>query len=243
MIAIIDSCPTELRRGRIVLPCRALCSCVDHAEHIRRAGTGGLGHGALAPFRRWTAASVGSAVMEACDSIRKELLKRASKIENSPLVDAELADVTFVDGEIRMRSDPSRSLPLADVLRGANEPITSELTSIPDWKALQRYSHYVHSAVFAEVRLDEELGMLRVARVVSAVAGGRILNAKTASSQIMGAVIGGIGMALHEETVIDHRYGRFINHNFAEYHVPVNADVHAIDVTFVDCEFARPSVR
>jgi xanthine dehydrogenase YagR molybdenum-binding subunit len=120
------------------------------------------------------------------------------------------------------------------VLHGANEPIVSELTSMPDWKTLQRYSHKVHSAVFAEVRLDEELGMLRVVRVVSAVAAGRILNAKTAHSQIMGAVVGGIGMALHEETVIDHRYGRFINHNFAEYHVPVNADIHDIDVIFVD---------
>jgi xanthine dehydrogenase YagR molybdenum-binding subunit len=182
----------------------------------------------------WTAASVGSAVMEACDGIRKELLKRAGKIKNAPLNGAELADVTFVNGEIRMTSDPSRSLSLAEVLRGVNEPIVSEVTSMPDWKALGRYSHKVHSAVFAEVRLDEELGMLRVARVVSAVAAGRILNAKTAHSQIMGAVVGGIGMALHEETVIDHRYGRFINHNFAEYHVPVNADIHDIDVIFVE---------
>ena len=76
--------------------------------------------------------------------------------------------------------------------------------------------------------------MLRVARVVSAVAAGRILNPKTARSQIMGAVVGGIGMALHEESAIDHRYGHFINHNFAEYHVPVNADVHDIDVIFVE---------
>jgi xanthine dehydrogenase YagR molybdenum-binding subunit len=182
----------------------------------------------------WTAASVGSAVMEACDCVRKDLLKRAGKIKNAPLNGVEAADVTFVDGEIRMISDPSRSLSLTDVLHGANEPIVSELTSMPDWKTLQRYSHKVHSAVFAEVRLDEELGMLRVVRVVSAVAAGRILNAKTARSQIMGAVVGGIGMALHEETVIDHRYGRFINHNFAEYHVPVNADIHDIDVIFVD---------
>jgi xanthine dehydrogenase YagR molybdenum-binding subunit len=182
----------------------------------------------------WTAASVGSAVMEACDCIRKELLERAGKLKNTPLDGAELADVTFVDGEIRMNGDPSRRLPLSEVLRGANEPITSELTSMPDWKTLRRYSHKVHSAVFAEVRLDEVLGMLRVARVVSAVAAGRILNAKTAHSQVMGAVVGGIGMALHEETVIDHRYGRFINHNFAEYHVPVNADIHDIDVIFVD---------
>jgi xanthine dehydrogenase YagR molybdenum-binding subunit len=65
--------------------------------------------------------------------------------------------------------------------------------------------------------------MLRVARVVNAVAAGRILSPKTAGSQIMGAVVGGIGMPLHEESVIDHHYGRIINHNFAEYHVPVNA--------------------
>lgn len=182
----------------------------------------------------WTAASVGSAVMEACDGIRKELLSRARKLKDTPFEGVELADVTFVDGEIRMKSDPSRRMPLSEVLRGVNEPITAEVTSTPDWKVLQRYSHKVHSAVFVEVRLDEELGMLRVARVVTAVAAGRILNAKTAHSQIMGAVVGGIGMALHEETVIDQRYGRFINHNFAEYHVPVNADIHDIDVIFVE---------
>jgi xanthine dehydrogenase YagR molybdenum-binding subunit len=182
----------------------------------------------------WTAASAGSAVMEACDGIRKELLKRACKIRNSPLKDAELADVILVDGEIRMRGDPSRRLSLAEVFRGTNEPIKSEVTSMPDRKVSQRYSSYAHSAVFVEVRLDEELGMLRVTRVVSAVAAGRILNPKTAGSQIMGAVVGGIGMALHEESVIDHHYGRIINHNFAEYHVPVNADVHDIEVIFVD---------
>ena len=76
--------------------------------------------------------------------------------------------------------------------------------------------------------------MLRVARVVSAVAAGRILNAKTAHSQVMGAVVGGIGIALHEETLIDHALGRPMTHNLADYHVPVNADVHAIEVIFVD---------
>jgi xanthine dehydrogenase YagR molybdenum-binding subunit len=137
-------------------------------------------------------------------------------------------------GEIRMRGDASRAMSLTDVLHGLNEPIRSEVTSRPNPQVDKRYSHYAHSAVFAEVRLDEELGMLHVKRVVSAVAAGRILNPKTARSQIVGAVIGGIGMALHEETVIDHRYGRFINHNFAEYHVPVNADVHDIEVIFVE---------
>ena len=182
----------------------------------------------------WTAASAGSAVVEACNGIRRELLKRARKIKNAPLEGADLADITFVEGEMRVRGDPSRAMALTDVLHGFNDPIKSEVTSKPDLAVFKRYSHYTHSAVFAEVRLDEELGMLRVVRVVSAVAAGRILNPKTARSQIMGAVVGGIGMALHEESVVDHRYGRIINHNFAEYHVPVNADIHDIEVIFVE---------
>jgi xanthine dehydrogenase YagR molybdenum-binding subunit len=93
--------------------------------------------------------------------------------------------------------------------------------------------------VFAEVKIDEQLGVIRVTRVVSAVAAGRILNPKVAGSQILGAVVGGIGMALHEETGADHRFGRFMTHNLADYHVPANADVHAIDVIFVDEEDAE----
>jgi len=79
-----------------------------------------------------------------------------------------------------------------------------------------------------------QLGVIRVTRVVDAVAAGRILNPKTASSQIMGSVVWGIGMALHEETLVDHNFGRIMNPNIAEYHVPVNADVHDIKVIFVD---------
>jgi xanthine dehydrogenase YagR molybdenum-binding subunit len=84
------------------------------------------------------------------------------------------------------------------------------------------------------VKIDEQLGVVRVTRVVSAVAGGRILNPKTAHSQIMGSVVWGIGMALHEETFYDHAFGRIMNANIAEYHVPVNADVYDINVIFVD---------
>ena len=91
-----------------------------------------------------------------------------------------------------------------------------------------------HTAIFAEVKVDEQLGVIRVTRVVSAIAAGRILNRKTASSQILGGVVWGIGMALHEETLIDHRVGRIMNANIADYHVPVNADVHDIQIIFVD---------
>jgi xanthine dehydrogenase YagR molybdenum-binding subunit len=88
--------------------------------------------------------------------------------------------------------------------------------------------------VFAEVRVDEALGTVRVTRVVSAVAGGRVLNPKTARSQIVGGIVQGIGMALHEESVLDHRLGRFMTRHLADYHVPVHADVPDLDVIFVD---------
>ena len=84
------------------------------------------------------------------------------------------------------------------------------------------------------MKVDEHLGVIRVTRIVSAVAAGRILNTKTARSQVLGSVVMGIGMALHEETVVDHRFGRIMNANLAEYHLPVNADVHDIEVIFVD---------
>jgi xanthine dehydrogenase YagR molybdenum-binding subunit len=121
-----------------------------------------------------------------------------------------------------------------DVLRRAGLEAVEEEASVEPSAALERYSRYAHSAVFAEVRVDEDFGTAQVTRVVSAVAAGRILNPKTARSQISGAIVGGIGMALEEESVIDQAFGRFINHNLAEYHVPVNADVHDIEVIFVD---------
>jgi xanthine dehydrogenase YagR molybdenum-binding subunit len=89
-------------------------------------------------------------------------------------------------------------------------------------------------AQFVEVRVDRDLGEVRVSRVVSAFGGGRILNAKTARSQFLGGIVWGIGMALHERTVYDQRLGRIMNADLAEYHVPVNLDVPAIDVILVD---------
>jgi xanthine dehydrogenase YagR molybdenum-binding subunit len=180
----------------------------------------------------WTTASLGCAVQQACFGIQRELLRLAQEIERSPLAGCALDDVTFADGHIRAKDDPARAVAVADAMRaGDAERIVQEATAEP--RDDESHAKFTHSAIFAEVRVDEELGLIRVTRVVNAVAAGRIINPKTAGSQIMGAVVGGIGMALHEETLIDHALGRPMNHNFAEYHVPVNADVHDIDVIFV----------
>src|SRR5262245_41654750 len=181
----------------------------------------------------WTTASLGSAVQQACFAIRRELLRLAQDMDRSPLADCGLDDVTFADGHIRAKDDPARAVAIVDAMRaGSAERITQEATAEPSED--ESHAKFTHSAIFAEVKIDEELGVIRVTRVVNAVAAGRIINPKRAASQIMGAVVGGIGMALHEETLIDHALGRPMNHNLAEYHVPVNADVHAIDVIFVE---------
>jgi xanthine dehydrogenase YagR molybdenum-binding subunit len=180
----------------------------------------------------WIAVSVSNGITATAAAIGEELLRLAKRIPNSPLANAASSDVALVDGTLVSKVDPSRSVSIADAMRyGAVDRIERELTTNPgqDIRA-----HNTHSAIFAEVKVDEQLGVIRVTRVVSAVAAGRILNTKTASSQIMGSVVWGIGMALREETLIDHRDGRIVNANIAEYLVPVNADVEDIRVIFVD---------
>jgi xanthine dehydrogenase YagR molybdenum-binding subunit len=181
----------------------------------------------------WTAASASHAVAATAEDVRKELLALAKAIKGSPLADAKPEDVVLADGKIVSKRDESRAVSIADAMRnGTIDRIEKEKTnSFPEDNS---HARNTHSAVFVEVKVDEQLGVIRVTRVVSAVAAGRILNTKTAHSQIMGGVVWGIGMALHEETVYDHRFGRIMNANIAEYHVPVNADVYDINVIFVD---------
>lgn len=181
----------------------------------------------------WMAASSAHAVLAAAEEVRKELLSLAGKMPGSPLANAELADTVLIDGSIARSNDNSRAVSIADAMRHGNiETIAKE--KLNQFDEDKKHARNTHSAVFAEVKIDEQLGVIRVTRIVSAVAAGRILNTKTGRSQIMGGVVWGIGMALHEETVMDHRFGRIMNANIAEYHIPVNADVHDIDVIFVD---------
>ncbi|WP_338661676.1 xanthine dehydrogenase family protein molybdopterin-binding subunit [Pararoseomonas sp. SCSIO 73927] len=183
----------------------------------------------------WGAASTGTAVELACHAVREKLFGYARGINDSPLGDAKVNEVQFREGRIALISDPSRFVTIQDAMvAGGVDRIVAEETAAPSKTTMLKYSSYAHSAAFVEVRVDEELGVVRVTRVVQAIAAGRILNPKTARSQILGATVFGIGMALHEESMADHNLGRFMNHNIAEYHIPVNADVHDIDVIFVD---------
>ncbi|HEX2724587.1 MAG TPA: xanthine dehydrogenase family protein molybdopterin-binding subunit, partial [Beijerinckiaceae bacterium] len=134
----------------------------------------------------WTAASVAHAIANAAAEVRKQLLGAAKKMPDSPLAHPD--DVTLVDGKI-LDGKSGHAVSIADVMRGGGlDRIEQESTATFKQGS---YAHNTHSAVFAEVKIDEQLGVIRVTRVVNAVAAGRILNTHTARSQILGAVVGG----------------------------------------------------
>lgn len=180
----------------------------------------------------WTAASNGSAVQAACAAVKKTLFKHAKKMANSPLANSELVEVEFSEGRIFRTDDPDRGLAITEVMHASDLTEIEEKGKVgPNLLQMMKYISYTHSAVFAEVRVDEDLGVVRVTKIVCAAAAGRILNPKTARSQILGGVVMGIGMALHEEAMTDHRLGKIMNSNLGEYHIPAHAD---IEVIFVD---------
>ena len=182
----------------------------------------------------WTAASNGSAVQAACDALKQSLFKLAAKMANSPLADARFEDVEMRERRIFRKDDPARGLAIAEVMHAAElRELTEQGKVSPSLIQMMKYISYTHSAVFAEVHVDEDLGVVRVTRVVCAAAAGKILNPKTARSQILGGVVMGIGMALHEEGMMDHRLGKIMNANLGEYHIPAHADIADIEVIFV----------
>lgn len=190
----------------------------------------------------WTAASNGSAVAAACEALRQTLFRHAKGMANSPLADIGFDQVEFKSGRIARRDEPGSSLALTEVMHAADLPEIVEDGSVgPNAAQAKKYASYTHSAIFAEARVDEELAIVRIPKIVCAVAAGRILNPKTARSQILGGVVMGIGMALHEEGLMDHRIGRIMNHNLAEYHVPAHADIEQIDVIFAEEEDEKVS--
>jgi xanthine dehydrogenase YagR molybdenum-binding subunit len=180
-------------------------------------------------------ATVGSAVEGACEKLQKRLLKLAQKLPSSPFRDSKFDDVEFEQGSLRLKKATASAMPLTDILASTGEAsIEEKYLMLPSMLKQKKYIRATHSAVFVEVRVDEELGTVRVTRVVSAIAAGKIISERTARSQIYGGIVWGISQALHEESHLDHHLGRFMNHNYAEYHIAVNADIHDIDVIFVD---------
>lgn len=181
------------------------------------------------------AGALGNAVHETCRALLQAFLDTVADDDESPLRGSSLDDVAVADGRIFRRDDPSAGESYSEILaRHGLDELTADGESVPaDPQQTGMAPAGAFGAKFVEVHVDADLGMLRLARIVSVVDGGRILNQKLARSQIIGATVGGIGQAMFEETVTDAGTGRIANATFGDYLVAVNADVPDIDVTFV----------
>lgn len=183
-----------------------------------------------------TMASVGSAVHTAATMLRDKLIRIAVTDPQSPLHGLSPAAVNVVDGFMSSSAAPDRGESYHDLLRRRGwRTAESEQTWTPD-DADKRYSMYAYGAVFAEVAVDPELPVVRIRRVYACYDAGRVINPKLAHSQAIGGMVGGIGMALLEATELDDRDGRIVNANLADYLVPVNADIAALDASFLPAE-------
>jgi xanthine dehydrogenase YagR molybdenum-binding subunit len=166
----------------------------------------------------WGAASSGSGLFDACTNLRRELaIKLGINVE----------DAIFSNGRI---TGSGKSETLGTLAGQFGLQASGEIT--PGAMA-KEFSQQAYGAHFAEVAVNQDTGEIRVRRMLGVFAAGRILNEKTARSQVTGAMIWGVGMALHEDAVIDGRTGHFVNHDLAEYHVPCHADIPELEVYFL----------
>ncbi len=179
-------------------------------------------------------ASVAGAVQLVAELLRDKAVALALADPSSPLRGAKPEDIEVGDGRMYCRSDPTRGETYEALLARRRLPELRVKGSYERGPESARYSKHAFGAVFAEVRVDPELGTVRVSRLTGAYAAGRILNAKLARSQFIGAMTMGLGMALSEESVLDARTARFVTRDLADYHVPVHTDIPAMDVTLVD---------
>jgi xanthine dehydrogenase YagR molybdenum-binding subunit len=179
-------------------------------------------------------AALGTAIWAACRGVIQRCLATVVNDPASPLHGCSLDDVTAADGRIHYIYDTARGEAYSDILsrHGLDELTADGDSAPPDARDVGMAPAAAFAARFVEVRVDPDLGLVRVARVVSAIDGGRILNEKTARSQVIGGTVGGIGMALLEETVTDPT-GRIANANLGDYLVPVSADIPELEVVFV----------
>ena len=180
-----------------------------------------------------TAASTGSAVRIVCQSLQEKVIQMAVSDSQSPLNGVSAQDISFSSGRLVQTSNPSRGETIAALLKRKGLDQVDATADTKPGPEKDQYSGYAFGAQFVEVHVDADLGMVRVNRMVGAFGAGRILNAKTARSQLLGGMIWGIGMSLTEHTIMDEPRGRYVNMNLAEYHVPVNADAPDIDIIFV----------
>jgi xanthine dehydrogenase YagR molybdenum-binding subunit len=199
-----------------------------------KAGTSDLPDAGIAGGSAHTA-TAGSAIHNAGAAVIAKLAELATSDERSPLFGAGNAGVIARDGALFRRDDEGRGESFGDILgRAGLAEIEARGNGAIDPAAQANYAMFAHGAVFAEVKVDPDLGQVRVSRMVGAFAAGRVINPRMVRSQFLGGMIWGVSFALHERAIVDHRSGRIMNANLGEYHVPVNADVPYMEALMID---------
>jgi xanthine dehydrogenase YagR molybdenum-binding subunit len=199
-----------------------------------RSGTSDLPDAGIAGGSAHTA-TAGMAIHNAGAAVVAKLADLAAGDERSPLFGSGNAGVVARDGRLFRRDDESRSESYADIMgrAGLNE-VEARGKSAADPAAQSIYAMHAHGAVFAEVKVDPDLGQIRVTRLIGAFAAGRVINPRMVRSQIYGGMIWGMSFTLHEHAVMDRRSGRTLNANLADYHIPVNADVPVMEALLIE---------
>jgi xanthine dehydrogenase YagR molybdenum-binding subunit len=199
-----------------------------------RAGTSDLPDAGIAGGSAHTA-TAGMAIHNAGAAVIAKLADLATGDQRSPLFGAGNAGVDARGGRLFRRDDEMRSDSYADILgRAGLAQVEARGKGAADPAAQSTYAMHAHGAVFAEVKVDPDLGQIRVTRLVGAFAAGRVINPRLVRSQIFGGMIWGVSFALHEQAIIDRRSGRILNANLMEYHIPVNADVPSLEALMID---------
>jgi xanthine dehydrogenase YagR molybdenum-binding subunit len=199
-----------------------------------KAGTSDLPDAGIAGGSAHTA-TAGMAIHNAGAAVIAKLAELATNNERSPLFGAGNAGVVARNGRLLRRDDETRSESYPDILKRAGlAQIEARGQGAADPAAQANYAMHAHGAVFAEVKVDPQLGQIRVTRLVGAFAAGRIINPRLVQSQIFGGMIWGVSFTLHEDAVTDRRSGRILNANLAEYHIPVNADVPSLEALMIE---------
>ncbi len=207
-----------------------------------RSGTSDLPDAGIAGGSAHTA-TVGVAIHGAGGDVIAKLADLATGDQRSPLFGAGNAGLIARGGRLTRRDDESRSESYADILtRAGLREIDGHGTGAADPAVNDAYSMHAHGAVFAEVKVDPDLGQTRVTRLVGAFAAGTIVNPRLVRSQYYGGMIWGVSFALHEHAIMDKRTGRPMNPNLGEYHIPVNADVPSIEAIIVEERDAHVNV-
>ncbi|TXK49122.1 xanthine dehydrogenase family protein molybdopterin-binding subunit [Pontibacter qinzhouensis] len=176
-----------------------------------------------------TISSVGSAVKEVCFTLKQEL----QKLGGAAFSGAKTENVMIGEEGISLPGNAA-AVSFADLLQQHQLESLVVTAEAEPGKERRHYSLYSFSVHFVEVQVHPVTGVIRITKIVSCADAGTIINEKTAANQMIGGAVGGIGMALMEAAVIDHRYGRYVTKDLAEYHVPVHGDIPKAEVIFIN---------